>query len=280
MKKGYFGVAAAVAMCALAAPGAAVIAEESVLVDDANCTFTVESYDPDSLWGYGMNVYLENKTDKTLMFSLQDASVNGCVADPFWASEVAAGMKDKTEIDFYSADLEKYGIEEVTELTFTVRIYDSEDWAADPYVEESFTLYPEGEEKATVQEREDKDTDIVLVDNNQFRVLVINCGEDDLYGYAMTLYIENKTDKNIQFGSEDVALNGYMCDPFWATEVPAGKKSITNVTWFQTELEEKGIETIDEIAFSLHAYESDDYSGDYLLNESFTINPQEGESAQ
>lgn len=247
--------------------------EETVLVDDENCTFTITSYEPDSLWGYGLQVHLENKSDRTLMFSLNDVSVNGCMADPFWASEVAAGKKDKTEIDFYTSDLEKYGITDVTEITLTLRVYDSEDWTADDFVNETFTVYPLGEEAAIVQEREDQDTDEVLVDDENFRILVIGYDPEDLFGYSMMLYIENKTDKQIMFGIDDAAVNGYMSDPYWASEIPAGKREITDVTWYQSDLDEKEIETVEELSFTLTAHEADDYSADYLLNESVTLNP-------
>ena len=116
--------------------------EEMVLVDDENCTFKITATGTDSIWGYTLKVFLENKTDLDLMFSLEDVSVNGYMCDPFWASSVAAGKKANEEISFFDSDFEKNGITEVSEITFTLNVYDSNDWSADHLVKETFTIHP------------------------------------------------------------------------------------------------------------------------------------------
>ena len=116
--------------------------KEITLVDDENCTVTVRSIDPDSLFGYTLNVYLENKTDKELMFSVDKVSVNGFMCDPFWASTVSAGKKANEQISFSKSDFETNGIKEVTDISFTLNVYDNADWTADYLVEKTFTVNP------------------------------------------------------------------------------------------------------------------------------------------
>lgn len=116
--------------------------EELVLVDDENCTVKVTAVDADSIWGYALNVYLENKTDTELMFTVEDVSVNGFMCDPFWAASVAAEKKANEQIGFSEDDFEKNGIETVEEITFTLRVYDNGDWMADDIVNQTFTVNP------------------------------------------------------------------------------------------------------------------------------------------
>lgn len=116
--------------------------EEIILADTEHCTFKITSIDADNIWGYTLNVYLENKTEKELMFSLDDVAVNGFMCDPFWASTVAPGMKANEEISFSDSDFEKNGIEDVTDITFTLQVYDANDWTADDLLEETFTINP------------------------------------------------------------------------------------------------------------------------------------------
>lgn len=116
--------------------------EEITLVNDENCTVTVKGIDADNLFGYTLNVYLENKTDKELMFSVDKVSVNGFMCDPFWASAVSAGKKANEQISFSESDFEANSIEEVTEISFTLNIYDNSDWTAEYLVEETFTVNP------------------------------------------------------------------------------------------------------------------------------------------
>ena len=114
--------------------------EEKVFVDDENCTFKITEIDPDNEWGYTLKAYLENKTDKNLMYTMEDVSVNGFMCDPFWAETVQAGKKAKSEISFFEEDFAELGIENVEEIEFTLSIYDDDDFEAADLVKETFTL--------------------------------------------------------------------------------------------------------------------------------------------
>lgn len=116
--------------------------EELVLADDENCTVKITAVDAESIWGYALNVYLENKTDMELMFTVEDVSVNGFMCDPFWACSVAAGKKANEQIGFSDTDFEKNGIETVEEITFTLRVYDNADWLAEDVFNQTFTVNP------------------------------------------------------------------------------------------------------------------------------------------
>lgn len=113
--------------------------EAKVFVDDENCSFAISGIDEDSFMGYTLKVDLENKTDKNLMFALEDVSVNGFMCDPFWANSVQGGKKAKSDISFLSSDFEELGIETVEEIEFTLRVYDEDDWSAPELVEKTFT---------------------------------------------------------------------------------------------------------------------------------------------
>ena len=65
-----------------------------VAVDNSECIIKVTGIDPDTLWGYALKVQLENKSsEKTYMFSVDSAAINGVQCDPFFATEVTAGKK-------------------------------------------------------------------------------------------------------------------------------------------------------------------------------------------
>lgn len=116
--------------------------QEITLVDDANCTVIIKSIDEENLFGYALNVFLENKTDKELMYTVDNVSVNGFMCDPFWATTVAPGKKANAQITFMDSDFEANGITEVEDITFTLKVYDSNDWMADDLVLETFTVNP------------------------------------------------------------------------------------------------------------------------------------------
>ena len=247
---------------------------EQILVDDENCTVKITGIEEDAIWGYTLKVFLENKTDLELMYSVDMVSVNGYMCDPFWGTSVTAQMKANEEISFATESFERNGIETPSEISFTLRVSDYNDWAADALVEQEFTVYPLGEEAVQVQERVAQPEDVVLLDNEQCKMVVTGFETDDIWGYTMKVYLENKTEKELMFSVDGVAVNGFMCDPFWAEAVAAGKCSNTGITWYTETLEESGItEEITEIVLPVRVYDNNDWMAEDIVNQTVTVNP-------
>lgn len=121
-----------------------IVFEEVVAIDNAECAVKITEIDPDNMWGYTLKAQLENKsTEKTYMFSVESASINGVQCDPMFASEVAAGKKANEEINFSTDTLEENGIVEYTDIELTFKVYDSNDWSADPVGKETIHVYEE-----------------------------------------------------------------------------------------------------------------------------------------
>lgn len=145
-----------------------IVFEEVVAIDNAECAVKITEIDPDNMWGYTLKAQLENKsTEKTYMFSVESASINGVQCDPMFASEVAAGKKANEEINFSTDTLEENGIVEYTDIELTFKVYDSNDWSADPVGKETIHVYPYGEENAVAFVREAQATDNVIIDNDE-----------------------------------------------------------------------------------------------------------------
>lgn len=250
-----------------------IVFEETVLVDNENCTFKIAAIENDTIWGYTLKAFLENKTDKDLMFSLSNVSVNGYMCDPFWAATVTAGMKANENIRFSKESFESNGIKTVTDIEFQLDIYDSNDWMADHLVSEVFSIYPMGKDAVQSYEREPQANDIVLFDNEECTMIVTGFEHDDMWGYSVNVYLRNKTDKALMFSVQDAAVNGFMCDPFWANTVAPGKASNTNITWFPSTLEEAGITEVESLTLPIRVYDANDWMATDILNETFTVQP-------
>lgn len=250
-----------------------VIFQETVLVDDENCTFTITAIEESNAWGYTLKAYLENKTDLDLTFSLSNVSVNGFMCDPFWAASVSAGMKASKDISFTQDSFDRNGITNVTDIAFTLDVYDSNDWTADHLVSQVFSIYPMGEEAVEMYEREAQDSDIVLFDDENCTMIVTGFDPENMWGYAVNVYLVNKTDKILMFSVSDAAVNGFMCDPYWAETVAPGKCSNTSLTWSASALENAGITDVESLHIPVRVYDSGDWMAEDLINEAFTLNP-------
>ena len=92
--------------------------------------------------GYVLDCYLENNTDKRLMFSIDNVSVNGMMIDPFWAAELIQGTKKYSDINFYTSDLEENNIEKVEEIEFELTVRDEADYFGEPLFDETLVYKP------------------------------------------------------------------------------------------------------------------------------------------
>ena len=103
--------------------------EEVIIVDNDKATFKIVS-EPDmtSLWGAEIKVFIENKTDVPLMFSLDNTSANGYMVNTLFATEVEAGKKENTSITIFSSDLEENEITNINDFEAILNIYNSENW--------------------------------------------------------------------------------------------------------------------------------------------------------
>jgi len=248
---------------------------DAVIVNNEHCTFTITSIDPDNMWGFTVKALCENKSNINLMFSWDDVSVNGYMIDPFWASEVAAGKKSNVEISFSNSQLKKSNIASVEEIIFTLGVHDSDDWRADDLVKEEYSIYPTGIDAASViyPERTPASGEMVFVDDNSCTFIIEGVEPEGSWGYTLNCYLVNKTSEPLMFSWDNVSVNGYMIDPFWTTEVLSGKRAYCEISFFDSDFEENGINNVEEIEFNLRIYSSENWSAPDIYNEIFTYNP-------
>lgn len=246
--------------------------ENLTVVDNEFCKIELTGIDPDAILGYEIKASLENKsTDKVYMFSIENASVNGVQTDPYFAAEVAAGKKANDEITINRSELEDNGISELTDIELTFRVYDSNDWMADPVAHETVHVYPYGQEKATTFTREPKDTDNIIIDNESITITVIGNELDEYGDFAIYLFIQNKSDSDLMVSEENASLNGYMADPFWANSVQSGKCSFSTISWFASDLEANNITEVTNAEFNLKVYKDGDYLDEDIVNQTITL---------
>ena len=58
---------------------------------------------------------------------------------------------------------------------------------------------------------------------------------------------------------EELSINGFMMNPVFSTTVYEGKMALNEITIFSSDLEENGIETIEEVELKFHIYDAESY---------------------
>ena len=250
---------------------------EEVILDDENSSFIILSSEFTSTGGYELEYYIENKTtDKELMFSWDDVSMNGYMIDPFFASSITPGKREYGTITFSSWRLEELGFESIDEIEFNLRVYDENDWLADNLVDDIYAVYPTGKTPDSViyPNRVTTATEVIIYENNQCSFIILS-SEINTYGeYEISYFIENKTDDlDLMFTWNDVSVNGYMIDPYFASLVIAGKREYGTITFYSSDLEENSITEVNNIEFELEIYNDFDWLEDPILQSVFTYTP-------
>lgn len=252
----------------------AITLEKLELVNSEEVTFTVTEFQNNEHLGLQMHVYCENKSERPMIFSLDGVSVCGIMYDPFWAEEVAPGKAVNSIVSFDTFDLEQMGVRSVDEINFRLSVIDSEEWMNEPFVDEYFTVYPTGldADRVMYPEYQHKNGETILLDD---QILFIVEKVDDIDGdlYTLNCYIANRTDKDLLISWDNVSVNGMMVDPFWASAVGAGKQLYTQISFYRSDLEAQGIETVSEIEFTLCAYDYSSFDGNAVLEQTITYLP-------
>ena len=249
------------------------IFDNEVIVDNEYCTITIVNVN-ETKRNVDFKFNLENKTEDTnLMFSIDNVAANNWMLPTLFADSVAPGKKSIETLELMN--IGDYNLTSIDKLEFSLRVYDYDDWMADDFVNEVMILYPTGlsEDEVISPEISLPGTETVLVDNDYCSIIILEDYTDKLWGYTLSTYIENKTtDMDMLFSVDDVSVNGYMVDPFWATSVTAGNKKLSGISFSDSQFKENGIENVENVEFELIAHGIEDWRNN-IVQEVFTYTP-------
>lgn len=231
--------------------------EETVLLDESGIKITATGLE-DGRFGTDLKLLIENNGDKNVTVQARNSSVNGFMVDTMMSEDVVAGKKANTTLTFSTGGLKEADITAVANMEFAFHIFETDSW--DTYLDSAMivleTSAAEGYEQAV------DDSGTVFFDEDGIKIVGKGLSTDDsIFGPGLIVYIENNTEKNITVQVRDTSVNGFMVEPSMSQDVVSGKKAISAVTFFSSDLEENGIEDITEIETSFHIFDMDSWDG-------------------
>lgn len=102
-----------------------ILGSDEVLIDTEQLQFIVTSTLTDAEDGFRMNLYLENRTEETLLLTMENVKVNGQRSDPYWTRTLIGGTKSFSFVNWYNEALEKMEIQAVSRVEFNLVVTDS-----------------------------------------------------------------------------------------------------------------------------------------------------------
>ena len=228
--------------------------EEQVLIDTNGIKITAKEYLTDKIWGDGIKLLIENSSDTDYTVGCDALIVNDYMITDLFSSKVAAGKNANETMYLSSTGLKAAGIESVGKVEMYFHASDAEYNMVfkNEYAEIHTSEYDNMDTTPN-----DAGTELYSADG--IRIVGKTVDENSFWGSAILLYIENNSGKSVGINVDDMSINGFMITPYFSTTVYDGKKALEDITILSNQLEENGIESIDNVELKFHIYSSDTY---------------------
>lgn len=118
---------------------------------------------------------------------------------------------------------------------------------------------PETAEPETTVSAIETITETVLVDESGVKITAKSLDKSGWFGPELKVLVENNTDKALTVQTRSSSVNGYMVSTMFSADVAAGKKSNDSITFTGSDLKAAGIETIADMEFSFHVFDSESW---------------------
>ena len=247
----------------------ATLVDEVVLVDNDVCKVAFKKFSTEEdYYGFACKVYLENKSDVNLYFTTDYEAINDYMCSGYLMETVSAGHKTNTDMHFYQSDLDENGITDIRSLSFKLTVRNDDDYFADPYVEQTFTILPFGADVPVQPEKTFDDDAITLIDTDEFKMILTGFDDTNSYYFIANVYLENNSDQFVLFKLDSSStINGYELNPYFYEYIPAGKKANAKIEWSWDDLENNDIDTLEDMELALIVQDYEDYWGDPLYQD-------------
>ena len=220
------------------------------LFENEFCSLSLEKSEIDSLSDYCWSVVLTNYTENTQIFTFKRAYVNDCDFDPLWVERVDAGKTVESKIIWQSPELQKRGITHVTRVDFNLLVYQA-DQQENVYANSDLTLYPSGKGAHITHSRSSVNTDVEVVNSENFKFIITGFDGNARWGKAMDVYAVNNIEQRVIFTIENVTLEDQPANPSWSYVLDSKKQGPSQIVWTDAMFSEIAVEGALEFEFDI-----------------------------
>lgn len=231
--------------------------KEVVLYEDDAVKAVLTNVEKKNDKKYRLFLEYTNKTDREVTFSLNGSTVNG-VACEDEGDTVYVEAKGTMELERIMGvgDVVPEKVGEIKYMDFTLSMsYRGGDYESIEYLKGIF-IFTKSEGDYFV--REEKDSDVLLLDDDSFKVTFVDLDKDKDGLYNFVFYYENKEEMADGFSDitiENAKINGQEIKSYgyWSSIYEKGYEA---VSFFDFDLDELGIEEIETLEFDF-VYEAE-----------------------
>ena len=210
-----------------------------------------------------VNATVENKTQEDFT-NMEGAWINGLGStvgfdtgegSTFSGLDMKPGETKDVQITIKNLNP---GPVEVTDLLLCVRSFEN---SYIHYMSEH--LYPYGEDKAIVSERESKDTDVVILDNQSVTVTFLGHKQlEDKESSNTKFFVKNKTEGTLCFTTSEIYGNGEISEGEIYEFVPAGCSRMVTLYLDNDHFENVTFADLNNLQFDLWVLDVDGFTSE------------------
>ncbi|MBB2183238.1 hypothetical protein H0486_10140 [Lachnospiraceae bacterium MD1] len=229
--------------------------DEAVLFEEDGVRVTAKEIVDDPIWGKGIVVLIENDTEQNIGVQCNTIVVNNYMISDLFSSTVAAGKKDNETITLLSSSLEEAGIDTISEINISFKVFDADSYDTLFNTDEisiKTSAYGTVEQPAMDSGKE-------LLNKDGIRIVGKYVTEDSIWGAGVLLYIENTSDADVLIQCDNMSVNGYMVTPYFSSQVNKGRMALSPITILSSELEENGIDKVTDFELIFNIINPENY---------------------
>lgn len=230
--------------------------EETILLDQDGLVITAKKLVDDPIWGIGLQVLIENNTEDNLGVQCNSLIVNNYMITDLFSSSVAAGKKANETIYLSSTELEAAGIKTISDIVVSFHVFEDDSYSTlfdTDEIEIQTSAYGTVEQPAMDDGKE-------LFNQDGIRIIGRYVEEDSFWGAGVLLFIENNYGDNIIVQCDNMSINGFMVTPYFSSTVNDGRMALSDITILSSDLEDNGIEKIEDIELVFHIINPDTFA--------------------
>lgn len=218
--------------------------EEQTLLEYEGLSLKALSWDPDTA---NLIIQAQNSSAQDYTIQFSDTSVNNYMVEPNFSMNVKADAQAEKNAEFSLDDFDSCGIEEATQIQTKILLLDSVSYDT-IYTSDYITIQTGDSDKQQIFDESGE----ILYDQDGLKLISKGFVDDPEWGKLWKIYISNDTEEDLCIYSPDVTLNDHTMDVLFSSTVPAGKKAVSSMTVFQSDLDNYQINEIYSAQFTLY----------------------------
>ncbi len=231
--------------------------EETVIYDENDIVITAVDLEYDGIFGPTLNLLVENNSDKDYIIQCDYATINGfMISYSAFSASVSAGKKSNESISFFDDAIDDGIITTISDMTFVFYGVDPDTYLREFESEEvSLSTSASGS-----YEQPMPDGGNTLYDEDGVQIIIDYQGKDSDGNEVFSLLFKNDSGSDMIISCDDMSVNDFMAESYIYATLKNGSVYYDLLSFTEEELNEVGIENIENIQMKFEGRDVDTYS--------------------